>query len=66
MSTNSPLPARPYRGLPPFSIDGHALYEFSRKLNHSLNELERRHGAHRRPRGWADRKSWKPLPKKPR
>lgn len=66
MNTHSPLPARHYRTLPPLKIDGHALYEFSRDLNRSLNELERRFGAHRRPTPLSVRKSWKPLPRKPR
>ena len=66
MSAQIPIPSRPYVGLQPVTIDGHALYAFSEALNRRLDELEQRFAAPRRLRSLAERKTWKPLPRKPR
>ncbi|MCH6569224.1 MAG: hypothetical protein IH794_03915, partial [Acidobacteria bacterium] len=40
-----PVPASPDRKLPSVTIDGHALFEFSMKINRALKRLERRFDA---------------------
>ena len=62
----APIPASPDRQLPPVTIDGHALFEFSLKVNRALKRLEARfHGKESNliPKF---RKAWAPPPRKPR
>ena len=41
MAPQSPIPAQPYRGLHPLSINGWALLEFDQQISVQLTELER-------------------------
>ena len=59
-------PAIPKRNLPPVTIDGHALFEFSLKVNRALKRLETRFGAQEKNLIPLYRKSWQPPPRKPR
>ena len=61
-----PLPASPDRNLPPVTIDGHSLFEFSMKINRALKRLERRFGADEKNLVPGFRKAWQPPPRKPR
>jgi len=60
------VPVGTERNLPPVSIDGHALFEFSLKMNRALKRLERRFGTRQKELIPFLRKTWKPLPKNPR
>ncbi len=61
-----PVPASPDRKLPSVTIDGHALFEFSMKINRALKRLETRFGAQEKNLVPLFRKMWQPLPRKPR
>ena len=62
----SPVPASPDRNLPPVAIDGHALFDFSMKINRALKRLETRFGAQEKNLIPTYRKTWQPPPRKPR
>ncbi len=67
MATPQPhVPTGTGRNLPPVTIDGHALFEFSLKMNRALKRLERRYDAQQHRLIPLFRKTWKPLPNKPR
>ena len=61
-----PVPASPDRKLPSVTIDGHALFEFSMKINRALKRLETRFGAKEKNLMPLFRKMWQPAPRKPR
>lgn len=61
-----PLPASPNRQLPPVTIDGHALFEFSMRMNRALKRFERRFGAHETSMVPASRQLWQQAPRNPR
>ena len=65
-SPHAPVPASPNKKLPPITIDGHALFEFSLKLNRALKRLESRFDAKESNLVPTLRKAWQPLPRKPR
>jgi hypothetical protein len=60
-----PAPASSDR-LPAVTIDGHALFDFSMKINRALKRLETRFGAQDKNLIPTQRKTWQPLPRKPR
>ncbi len=62
----SPAPASPQRVLPPITIDGHALFEFSLRINRQLKRLEKRFDARERSPIPFFRSSWKQASRKPR
>jgi len=62
----SPLPASPDLNLPPVTIDGHALFEFSMRMNRALKRLERRFVARQKSAIPMFRMTWQPPPRKPR
>ena len=62
----SPVPASPKKRLPPVTIDGHALFEFSLKINRALKRLEARFEAKEANLIPTFRKAWQPPPRKPR
>ncbi len=61
-----PAPASSNRTLPPVTIDGHALFEFSMRMNRALKRLEKRFDARETGRIPTFRCAWQPLPQKPR
>lgn len=61
-----PAPASPERDLPAITIDGHALYEFSLKMNRALKRLENRFDAREVNPVPAFRQTWKQVGRKPR
>ena len=61
-----PAPASPQRELPPITIDGHALFDFSLKMNRALKRLENRFHARQRSPIPALRQTWKQVSRKPR
>ena len=61
-----PLPASTSRDLPPVTIDGHALFEFSLRLSRALKRFERRFGAHELQPVPLFRQQWQQPPRKPR
>lgn len=61
-----PVPASPNCDLPPVTIDGHALFEFSMRLNRALKRFERRFGAKELQPVPVSRQMWKQQPQKPR
>jgi len=61
-----PVPARADRKLPSITIDGHALFEFSMRLNRALKRFERRFGAPEMELIPAYRKMWQQPPQNPR
>ncbi|NOY43077.1 MAG: hypothetical protein GXP26_14740 [Planctomycetes bacterium] len=61
-----PLPASPNRMLPPVTIDGHALFEFSMRMNRALKRFEKRFGARELSTAPLSRTLWQPPPQKPR
>lgn len=63
---SSPPPASSDRALPSITVDGHALFEFSTKLNRALKRLEARFGARELNTIPASRKMWQQPPRKPR
>ncbi len=62
----SPVPASPDKKLPPITIDGHALFEFSLKMNRALKRFEARFDAKESNLVPAFRKTWQAPPRKPR
>ena len=62
----SPVPASPDKRLPPITIDGHALFEFSLKINRALKRFEARFDAQEANLIPKFRKGWQPPPRKPR
>ena len=66
MANSSPVPVSPSRELPAITVDGHALFEFSLKMNRALKRMETRFGATDKPRLPYGRINWQQLPKKPR
>lgn len=62
----SPVPAKSGKQLPPVTIDGHALFEFSLKVNRALKRLEARFEAKESNLVPIFRKAWQPPPRKPR
>lgn len=61
-----PIPASPNCDLPSVTIDGHALFEFSMRLNRALKRFERRFGAQELEPVPAYRKAWQQPPQNPR
>jgi len=61
-----PVPASPQRELPSITIDGHALFEFSLKMNRALKRFENRFDARERSPIPFFRHSWKQASRKPR
>jgi hypothetical protein len=61
-----PLPASPNRQLPPVTIDGHALFEFSMRMNRALKRFERRFGAQESSMVPTSRQLWQQASRKPR
>lgn len=62
----APSPAESSRNLPAITVDGHALFEFSLKMNRALKRMEARFGATDKPRIPFSRLSWHQMPNKPR
>ncbi|QEG36631.1 hypothetical protein [Bythopirellula goksoeyrii] len=62
----APSPADARHELPPVTVDGHALFEFSLKLNRDLKRLETRFGAKDKQKIPYFRQTWKQAPNKPR
>jgi len=65
-SPQPPVPASPQRELPAITIDGHALFEFSLKMNRALKRLETRFDARDRSPVPVFRQTWKQASRKPR
>ncbi len=67
-NSQSPAPssADARHELPPVTVDGHALFEFSLKLNRALKRLETRFGATDKHKIPYFRQTWKQPPRKPR
>ena len=61
-----PAPASPQRTLPAITIDGHALFEFSLKMNRALKRLEHRFDAREVSTIPLMRQTWKQVSRKPR
>ena len=62
----APSPADALRELPPVTVDGHALFEFSLKMNRALKRLESRfHGQDKAVVPFF-RQTWQQPPNKPR
>ena len=67
MATPQPqLPASPKRDLPAVTIDGHALFQFSLRMNRALKRFEKRFGARELNLVPYQRQAWKPVPRRPR
>lgn len=64
--TPAPSPAGSRHELPPVTVDGHSLFEFSLKLNRALKRLETRHGATDKQKIPYFRQTWHQAPRKPR
>ncbi len=62
----APTPADTGHELPPVTVDGHALFEFSLQMNRALKRMESRFGATDKARIPFSRISWQQPPKKPR
>ena len=62
----APSPADARNELPPVVVDGHALFEFSLKLNRGLKRLETRFGAKEKSTVPYFRQTWQQPPNKPR
>ncbi len=62
----SPIPASPQRALPPITIDGHALFDFSMKMNRALKRLETRFDAQEISPVPFLRQTWQQASRKPR
>lgn len=65
-NSQSPVPAPTSRELPPVTVDGHALFEFSLKMNRALKRMETQFGATEKVRIPFGRQTWQQLPNKPR
>ncbi|MCH2114957.1 MAG: hypothetical protein MK171_08620 [Pirellulales bacterium] len=61
-----PVPASPNHALPPVTIDGHALFEFSMRMNRVLKRLERRFRTRDTQPVPISRQLWQGSPGKPR
>ncbi len=61
-----PAPANPQRDLPAITIEGHALFEFSMKMNRALKRLESRFNAREVDPVPFLRRTWQQAPRKPR
>ena len=61
-----PLPASPNRDLPPVTIDGHALFEFSMRMNRALKRFEKRFNAREIEAVPVVRQLWQGPPRQPR
>lgn len=61
-----PLPASSQRDLPAITIDGHALFDFSMKMNRALKRLENRFDAREVSPVPFLRQAWKQASRKPR
>ena len=61
----SPAPS-PQQDLPAITIDGHALFEFSLKMNRALKRLEHRFDAREQSPVPFLRQTWKQVSRKPR
>ena len=61
-----PVPASPDRKLPSVTLDGHALFEFSMRINRALKRLEIRFDAQEKTLVPLFRRTWQPPPRKPR
>jgi hypothetical protein len=61
-----PAPTDARRELPPVTVDGHALFEFSLKMNRALKRMETRFGATEKVRIPFGRQTWQQAPNKPR
>ena len=59
-----PLPAN--LNLPPVTIDGHALFEFSMRMNRALKRFEKRFHAQEIVAVPVSRQFWQGLPRRPR
>ncbi len=60
------VPVSPQQALPAITIDGHALFEFSLKMNRALKRLEVRFDAREPSPIPPLRQTWKQIGKKPR
>lgn len=65
-NSQSPLPAPTSQELPPVTVDGHALFEFSLKMNRAIKQMETRFGATDKARIPWSRLGWQQPPNKPR
>ncbi len=61
-----PMPASSSCNLPPVTIDGHALFEFSMRLNRALKRFERRFDARELAQVPVFRQMWQQASRKPR
>jgi len=61
-----PVPTNDVRELPAITIDGHALFEFSLKMNRALKRLENRFDARERVPLSLFRQTWKQVSRRPR
>jgi hypothetical protein len=61
-----PTPTPAQRELPAITIDGHALFEFSLKMNRALKRFENRFGAQERNPVPFFRQTWQQASRKPR
>ena len=61
-----PMPASSQRDLPAITIDGHALFDFSMKMNRALKRLENRFDAREVNPVPFLRQAWKQASRKPR
>ncbi|TWU24665.1 hypothetical protein [Bythopirellula polymerisocia] len=64
--TPAPSSADSRHELPPVTVDGHALFEFSLKLNRALKRLETRYGATDKHKIPYFRDTWQQASRKPR
>ena len=60
------LPASPNRSLPPITINGHALFEFSMRMNRALKRFEKRFDAREVVPVPVSRQLWQGPPNQPR
>lgn len=60
------VPASAEQNLPAITINGHALFEFSLKMNRALKRLETRHHAKQRSPIPSLRQTWQQAGRKPR
>jgi hypothetical protein len=65
-SPQSPVPASSERQLPAITIDGHALFEFSLRINRALKRLENRFDARELSPIPVLRQTWQQASRKPR
>lgn len=65
-NSQPPLPASPNKKLPPVTIDGHALFEFSMRMNRALKRFEKRFEAKEVNVVPVARQLWQGPPRQPR